>query len=155
MNRGFYAYTLSGWTRCIESAISGYLPRGQAVRFDPNALLRGDAKARLETYNLGRQAGLWSADDIRAQEELSPIPGGKGAGYLQPLNFTELGSTPDVVPMPKSIQEVTEPGAKPQGQEAEPPGIGSVPRSLTPQCLLGPDGRPHYYDPHTGEEVIS
>lgn len=158
MNLGFHTYALNGWTTCIESAISQKLRQGQVVQFDPNAvLLKGDLKTRVEAYNLGRQAGLWSVDELRAKEELPPVPDGKGAGYLQPLNFTELGSTPDVVPMPKSIPEATPasepaPAAPPQGQEPEPPGIGGI-RSATPQCRLGPDGRAEYYEPYTGETL--
>lgn len=163
MNLGFHAYTLAGWTTCIESAISNFLPRGQVIRFDPSVLLRGDLKTRLEAYNLGRQTGLWSANDLRAKEELPPIE--DGDGYLQPLNFAPMGFDPALVPEPKPVPEGTEPGpgaapspeAAPQaapheGQEPEPSGIGGS-RSLTPQCQIGPDGRPHYYDPHTGEPV--
>lgn len=156
MNLGFHAYSIAGWTRCIESAISNHLPRGQVVQFDPSVLLRGDVKTRLESYNLGRQAGLYSANDIRAKEELPPIP--NGDGYLQPLNFVELGAEPEVTPMPKVVGAVTEPGATPpklaKGQEPEPPGIGSRKfRRSQVTIQQGPDGRPKYFNSRTGETV--
>jgi len=156
MNLGFHAYSLAGWTTCIESPISNKLRRNMVVQFDPSVLLRGDLKTRLEAYNLGRQAGLWSADEIRGKEELGPIEGGDT--YLQPLNFGPLGATPEVTPMPKPIQAETAPGVTPPapsgGQEPEPPGIGTRKRHRHElQCRLTRDGWAEYYDARTGETV--
>lgn len=156
MNLGFHTYTVQGWTTCIESAISNYLPKGQVVKFDNSTLLKGDLKTRLEAYNIGRQAGLWNADEIRAKEELGPIPGGLGKGYIQPGNMNPLGFNPVVTPMPKVVPEGTEPSHG--GQEPEPSGIGGAPaparKNLNDLAIRSTrDGRPEYYDPHTGETV--
>lgn len=128
------------------------------VSFDPSVLLRGDIKTRYEAMQLARNMGLKNVDELRAGEELPPLPDGLGQGYIQPVNYAPLGFDPALVPMPKSVQGGTdETGTVPQtppkgeGQQPEPPGIGNS-RS-TQQCQLGPDGRPHYYDPHTGEPV--
>lgn len=168
LNLGFAAYTLAGWTTCIESAISSSLPGGKVIRFDPSVLLRGDVKTRYEAYQLARNTGFMNVDEIRGAEEKGPLPDGLGQGYIQPVNYAPIGFDPAVVPMPKSIQGGTEPGGSESvpagtepshepppsghGQEPEPPGVANA-RSLTPQCHLGSDGRPHYYDPHTGETV--
>ena len=129
---GFVTYTLMGWLTCIESSISNALPRGQFAKFDTTALLRGDQKSRYESYQLARQAGLLSVNEMRAREEMPPVP--DGDGYLQPLNFAPLGFDPATVATPKTVTEGTTEGTdpaptpapkKPAGLEPAPPGIGA------------------------------
>jgi HK97 family phage portal protein len=155
MNLGFHTYTLMGWTTCIENAISDFLPRGQFVRFDPSALLRGDFKTQVEAINLARQASLLSANEGRAKFDMGPIP--NGDGYLQPMNYAPLGFDPSVTPMPKVVEGGTvegeapaAPAAAPTGQEPAPGGTG---RSLSEFMCRLDGGRPQYYDAHTGETV--
>lgn len=52
------------------------------------ALLRGDMKARYESYQIGHQNGWLNADEIRSLEEMNPIPSGLGKLYIVPSNFT-------------------------------------------------------------------
>jgi len=59
-----------------------------------DGLLRGDIKSRYEAYNIGRNAGFLSPDDIREKENMNPLPDGKGKIYLQPLNMIEAGTEP-------------------------------------------------------------
>jgi len=91
---GFVTYTLRPWLTCIEAAMSNLLPRGQFVRFNVDALLRGDSKSRFEGYTQARNAGWMNVDEIRELEDRPPIPGGAGQDYLQPLNMGPLGSDP-------------------------------------------------------------
>lgn len=58
-------------------------------KFNINAITRGDMKSRFEAYNLGRNMGVYSANDIRELEDLNPIE--NGDIYLQPLNMSEAG----------------------------------------------------------------
>ncbi|WP_249934120.1 phage portal protein [Campylobacter sp. RM16190] len=58
-------------------------------KFNINAITRGDMKSRFEAYNLGRNMGVYSANDIRELEDLNPIK--NGDIYLQPLNMSEAG----------------------------------------------------------------
>lgn len=58
-------------------------------KFNINAITRGDMKSRFEAYNLGRNMGVYSANDIRELEDLNPIE--NGDIYLQPLNMGEAG----------------------------------------------------------------
>ncbi|MFD4438996.1 phage portal protein [Nocardia sp. NPDC058519] len=88
---GFVTYTLRPWLTCIESALSALLPRGQFVKFNVSALLRGDTPARYEAYNTGRLGGWLSVNEIRALEDMPPI-GPEGDTYIQPLNMAPLGS---------------------------------------------------------------
>jgi hypothetical protein len=52
------------------------------ARFNVDALLRGDAKSRFESYALAIQNGWASVNDVRAWEELPAIA--DGDTYVQP-----------------------------------------------------------------------
>ena len=54
-------------------------------------LLRGNITARYEAYNKARNMGMMNVDEIRAFENLNPLPDKKGQIYLQPLNMVEVG----------------------------------------------------------------
>lgn len=89
---GFVTYTLRPWLTCIEQVLTRQLPRGQYAKFNIDGLLRGDVKTRWEAYRLGRESGVYSVNDIRAFEDLPPVP--EGNGRLQPMNFVPLASDP-------------------------------------------------------------
>lgn len=55
-------------------------------------ILRGDIASRYNAYAVGRQWGWLSADDIRAAEDMNPLPDGTGEIYLNPLNMAPAGS---------------------------------------------------------------
>lgn len=62
-------------------------------------LLRGKLSDRYAAYQVGRQNGWLSANDIRDLENLNPIPGKAGEMYLVPLNMQNAeyaGEKPDV-----------------------------------------------------------
>jgi phage portal protein BeeE len=92
---GAVTYTFRPWTSCIESVISGCLPRGQFVRFDYNALLRGDVAARYDTLKTGIEGTFLTPNEARASEEMDPLP--NGDDLLQPTTFMKLGTPPGVV----------------------------------------------------------
>lgn len=105
---GFVTYTLRAWLTCIEQALTALLPRGQFAKFNIDGLLRGDVKTRWEAYRLGRDAGVYSVNDIRAMEDLPPVD--DGDGRIQPMNFVPLGHEPDVAapvvePNPEDVVE--------------------------------------------------
>lgn len=88
------------WTVRLEEADSALLPRGQYVKYNVDAGIRTDQGTKYVNYEKGRNAGFLSANDIRAIEDLPPIP--NGDIYLQPLNYGEAGAEPAPVadPMP-------------------------------------------------------
>lgn len=88
--------TLTPWTVRLEQADTRLLPRGQFIRFNMNSFLRADIKTRYESYAIGRQNGWLSADEIRAWEDLQPIPGDEGGTYLQPLNMIDTAIANEV-----------------------------------------------------------
>jgi len=75
--------------------------KGYYVKLNLNSLLRGDFKSRMEGYRIAREGGWKNADEIRALEDESPIPNGKGKIYLQPMNYKELGEVTKPI-MPKA-----------------------------------------------------
>tara|TARA_S200002703_G_C3786036_1_gene242326 strand:+ start:299 stop:1510 length:1212 start_codon:yes stop_codon:yes gene_type:complete len=85
-NRVFYELTLLPYINRVESALTMMLPRNQFARIDVSGLLRANIKARYEAYNLGRNAGFLSVNEIRAKEDLSPVDDEIGNTYLQNLN---------------------------------------------------------------------
>ena len=53
------------------------------MQFNLDGLMRGDYKSRMEGYAIARQNGWMSANDIRALENLNPIPDEEGGNtYL-------------------------------------------------------------------------
>jgi len=54
-------------------------------------LLRGDSKTRFDVYNIGRNMGFYSINDIRRMENMNNIP--EGDTYLQPLNMQPVKPT--------------------------------------------------------------
>lgn len=125
---GFLTYTLRPWLACIEQVFSDQLPGGQFVRFDTDALLRGDIKTRYEAYKIALQSSWINPDEIRHKEELEPIPGGKGANYLQPVNYAPLGFDPaDQVSKPPGLPLSGD--DKPQAKEGGDGQGGNAPQS--------------------------
>lgn len=71
-------------------------PRGPYFcRFDLDELQRGDLLTRYRAYGIGRQWGWLSVNDIRRSENTNTVP--DGDIYLQPVNMTPAGETPDDV----------------------------------------------------------
>lgn len=85
----FITQTIRPIVNRIESALNRHLirenERGKLYfKFNVNAILRGDTKTRFESYQLGRNMGVYSVNDIRGLEDLDPIAGGDD--YDKPLN---------------------------------------------------------------------
>lgn len=107
---GFVQFSLMPWLRVIEAAYSRVLlPRGQYMRFNVSALLRGDLMTRYTAYTQARNAGWLNVDEIRALEDMPPVPDGSGESYIQPLNMGPLGSDP--LAAANTTQMMGDPGA--------------------------------------------
>ncbi|APF33382.1 phage portal protein [Microbacterium paludicola] len=85
----FARFTLQGYTREIETALSNLLPRGQYVRFNLEALLRPDTKTRYEMHSLAMNAGWMTANDVRKIEGLEPLDGGNELRKPSATNTSE------------------------------------------------------------------
>jgi HK97 family phage portal protein len=63
------------------------------ARFDMAALLRGDTASRYEAYHVAIGDGWMCQDEVRAFENMNPIPDGIGRNFWRPLNYTLLSNT--------------------------------------------------------------
>lgn len=82
-------FTTDPWLVRIEQRASKelVLDRSWYVRFERKALLRPDTAARFMAYQRAIQNGWMNADEIRAAEDLDPIPDGKGQVFYHPSNI--------------------------------------------------------------------
>lgn len=77
----FVTHTLRPWLVRLESALSSLMPAPQYVRFNVDALIRADTKTRYEVHQIARTIGLNNIDELRAVEDLAPLPDGAGQDY--------------------------------------------------------------------------
>lgn len=87
----FVQHTLMPYLLRIEQRINkDLIPKSERgeyfAKFNTNALLRGDMKARAEFYNKLMQTGAISPNEIRKLEDMNPREGGDI--YLTPMNMT-------------------------------------------------------------------
>jgi HK97 family phage portal protein len=64
---------------------------------DLSGLLRGDVKSRFEAYRLGREIGLFSANDLAKMENMPPVEGGDNR-YV-PANWMALSGDTTQAPV--------------------------------------------------------
>jgi HK97 family phage portal protein len=75
-SRVFIDHTLMTYAKAIEGAFTEVLPRGQDVKFNFGAFLRGSTKERYETHKIGIDAGFLTVNEARELEDRKPIQGG-------------------------------------------------------------------------------
>jgi HK97 family phage portal protein len=95
---GFVVYTLRPYLERIEGSLSRLLPGKQFMKFNVDALLRGDIESRYRAHQISLDSGWQNPDGVRALEDLPPIPGGAGQMYRQPMNYAPLGYDPTAKP---------------------------------------------------------
>lgn len=69
----FTRFTLAGYMNAIEDAITQALPRGMDVRFNVEALLRTDTKARYEAHKMAIEMGLYTVEYARKIEGIQNV----------------------------------------------------------------------------------
>jgi HK97 family phage portal protein len=69
----FTRFTLMGYLRKIETALTELTPRGQKIRFNVDALLRSDTKTRYEAHGLALTNKFLTDDEVRAIEGYAPF----------------------------------------------------------------------------------
>jgi HK97 family phage portal protein len=91
-NKFFVDQTLMPWIVRIEQAVSTFLLPGlQYIRFNVDARLRAKTKDRYESYQAALTNGFLNADEVRAMEDLPPLPKKLGQRYYRPLNLGVVG----------------------------------------------------------------
>ncbi len=90
-SQGFVTYTLEDHLTMWEEALTTDCldperDRDIYARFNRNALVRGDLKARWDAHTKGLQWGVFSPDEVRAMEDENPRQDGEGGVYYDPPN---------------------------------------------------------------------
>lgn len=113
----FVSFAIGPWAKRWEQRL--YLDclgigerRTTYFRHNLNAFLRGQTLDRYRSYQIGRMGGWLSANDVRAYEDLDPIP--DGDVYMAPLNMVPAGQFEDP-PTPTAPDASSEPGTAPGG----------------------------------------
>jgi HK97 family phage portal protein len=95
----YVTYTLTPWLRRWELELRRKLfnsverREGYYVRFNAAALLRGDTTKRYAAYAVALNNGWLNVDEVRAFEDLAPLPGGAGQAYRFPSTMKEANQT--------------------------------------------------------------
>ena len=84
----FVVHTITPWIKRIESELNAKLipfkKRGvEYFKFNLNAILRGDSKARADYYRTLVNIGVMSPDEVRSLEDLNAIGGASESYYMQ------------------------------------------------------------------------
>lgn len=72
----FLKYSLAVPMGRVERALSAILPDGQNVKWNFAAFLRADTVTRYGSYDVALRNGWLNVNEVRALEDLPPIPGG-------------------------------------------------------------------------------
>ncbi len=79
---------LNKWERVIERSLFSEEGRRQfEVEFDTDLILRTSMLERMQAYRIGREIGLYSANDLRKWESLNPRDDAEAESYLSPMNM--------------------------------------------------------------------
>jgi HK97 family phage portal protein len=84
----FLRYSLQPWLVRLETAIGELLPRGQTVKFNANALLRGTTLERYQAHEIALASGWLTVEEVRALEDLGPMPAATSPPNLQAVEGT-------------------------------------------------------------------
>ncbi len=107
----FAVHTIRPWLVRIEQAMNRALFSEKEkgvfyVQFNLDGLMRGDYKSRMEGYAIGRQNGWLNANDIRALENMNPIPDEQGGNvYLVNGNMIPIHVAAQAKSAPKAQQK--------------------------------------------------
>lgn len=138
----FLTETLVPWMTRLEqeadAKLLGPYQRGRIYsKIKPEALLRGDLKSRYDAYAVGKQWGWLSTNDIRALEDMDPIPEG-GDIYLIPMNMRDAAEPPEDLGVPGTALE-SEPKAPNAGEADLTDRWLSLLKGWQPQQITLPD----------------
>jgi HK97 family phage portal protein len=112
--------TLQPYAGKLESHFFDLLPDPQYVKFMLDASIRTDTKGRHEIHQIDREIGLKNIDEIRAMEDLPPLPNGEGQSYTPLIAVRETIRAAAITTV-----NPNEPGF--QAGEPIPPGAAGQP----------------------------
>lgn len=83
----------------LERGFGAWTPRGQRLRFVPDALLRSQTLDRYQAHKIAIEAGFETVDEVRALENLAPLD--------SPASPAPAQSPPQLAPVPNDETEET------------------------------------------------
>lgn len=91
----FVKYTLLPYLTNFEAELNRKiipysLQSRYSFKFNVDALLRADIQTRMSSHATAIQWGIMNRDEVRALEDLNPIPDGLGQVFLSPLNMVPI-----------------------------------------------------------------
>lgn len=90
---------ITPWFTRLEQAFSDdCLPRNRVTRFNTDALLRTSLETRMAIYQIQRNIGMRTIDEIRELEDLDPMPGDVGNEALPLVLMTSMAQRAGAIP---------------------------------------------------------
>ena len=137
--------TTRTWITRLEAAWSR-LTADTYLKFTPDAVVRTDTKTRFEVYKMARDIGMRNVDELRALEDLEPLPDGEGAAFT-PASGSRMLSAAEVsqkvylavqagVLTPMEGRELI----RAAGADIDPAVIPPAPVVIQPTVTLKPGG---------------
>lgn len=90
----FTRFTLMGYVRKLENALTAYTVRGQKVRLRVEGLLRSDTKSRYAGYEIAIRSRFMTVDEVREIEGLPPLT----PAQIEQIKTLENGASNEPVP---------------------------------------------------------
>jgi HK97 family phage portal protein len=99
---GFMQFSVRSFIVKVESLLTSLYQDWRAtdnalIRLNVDAVLRGTPEARMRIYGDGLMNGIYNLDEVRAYEDLPPLPDGLGKDHRVPANLTVV-KEPEPVP---------------------------------------------------------
>jgi len=86
----FVQHTLRPYISKIEDGYQKLLTNNAFIKFNVDALLRGDQQSRYQAFSTGIQSGFLSINDIHRIEDMTPVEGGDS--YRVPLANVDIAA---------------------------------------------------------------
>jgi HK97 family phage portal protein len=90
--------SLRPWLVRFEQAFSTIIPKQREAVFHRNAMLSTDLQTRMQIYQIKRDIGFQSINELRAEEDLAPITGGPGDENLPLQLMVAMGTRAGAIP---------------------------------------------------------
>jgi HK97 family phage portal protein len=128
--------SLDPWLVRLETALADCLPANQYAQFNRNARLRMTTETRYGVYRIARDIGLMNVDEVRALEEMEPLP-----RPSDPTDYDGQDYTPLMIQVAAARGLKEELGVGTQDQPAVNPENAKAGEPATPSAAV-PAGKP-------------